>query len=126
MVVFAVNSFLSTSPAPLAAVKTFIGAVERSDYEIAHELLHTDLRQEQTLDEFRNVAPEHFKIFGEANRRWSTEAESSRANIEGRLTTENGEEASVTFQLVEQNGDWLIIGYRLASASGITEAGTLQ
>lgn len=126
VVVVAVNYFLPTPPAPLAVAKRFIGAVEQSDYDAAHELLHTDLRQQQSLSEFTSVAEEHFTIVGEANGRWSTEAESGRAKIEGRLTTENGEEASITFQLVEQNGDWLIVGYRLIGESGIAESGTLQ
>lgn len=115
--------FLSSSPAPLAAVKTFFSAVERRDYETAYALFHSDLAQKQSLEEFTDVAKTHFSVFDAAYRRWSTDVEAGSATVEGRLTTQNGSEATVSIQLVEQEGDWQIVGYQIRGESSSVEVG---
>ena len=124
-VYIAVNYFLSTPPAPLATVKAFFGAVERSDYEIAYELFHSDLRDIQAIDEFTVIVKDHSSSFDSGHRQWSTNAEDGSAKVEGQLTTQNGSEASVLFRLVEQDGDWQIMGYRMQGESRIFEVGIL-
>ena len=112
-------------PAPLAAVKTFFGAVERHDYEIAYELFHSDLCQFQTFEEFTSVAKMHSSTFEADYRLWSTDVEAGSATVEGQLTMLNGGEAEVLFLLVEQNGEWQIVGYLIRDESGSVDVGLL-
>ena len=114
---------LTSSPAPLAAVKAFFGAVEQPDYETAYALFLSDLRQRLSYKEFTTVARTHVSAFDAAYRQWSTDMEASSATVEGQLTTREGSETTIFFRLVAKKGDWQIVGYLIQDESGSVEAG---
>ncbi len=121
--ILAVGCLQGSTPAPLAAVKAFFGAIERRDYDTAYELFHSDLRQLQSFEEFTSLAKTHSLTFDAGYRQWSTDTEGDSAVVEGQLTTESGYEATVSFRLVNQDGDWQIVEYQLRDESGIAQVG---
>lgn len=105
--------FLTVAPAPLSAAKTFIASVEANDFEAAYSKFHPDLRLRLSFPEFVEAWKGRSSSLNEANRSWSTDIENETAEVKGRFTTADGEEWSVVFHLIKQDGLWQIIDYEV-------------
>ena len=128
------NYLLTVTPAPLAVVKDFWGAMEfhendasqPSDYSRAYAHFKSDLQREQSLQEFQELATRHASFFRASNRRWVTNEENGTATVEGRFTSEDDVEvSSALFRLVKQNDTWKIVAYRIQDEVSGFEGGTI-
>lgn len=133
--VFVVTNFLlTTTPAPLVVVKDFWAAMEphpadgsqQSDYARAYAHFSADLRREQSLSEFQQLALQHSAFFQPTNRRWVTSDENGFAMIDGRFTTQDDVLiSSARFQLVKHQDTWEIAAFRIEGDVDGFEGGTL-
>lgn len=125
---------LTVPPSPLAVVKDFWTAMElhqndagrQSDFGRAYAHFDSDLQQEQTLEEFRELATSNSSFFRAGNRRWSTNVENETATVEGRFTIDGDVEiSSASFWLVKTNETWKIIAYRIQGELSGLAAGAI-
>ena len=136
---------LLVTPAPLAVVKDFYGALSlphgegehsgpqipdvepRIDVDAAFATFHPDLQEQQNPEEFENRATEHAVIVNEAGiRNWNTSIENDTATVEGRFTREGDVEfASGLFWLSRENDTWKIVAFRIEDELGSFVGGTI-
>lgn len=105
--------FLTVAPAPLSTVKTFIALVEANEFEAAYPEFHADLKLRRSLPEFVEAWKGRAASLNETNRFWSTDVENETAEVQGRFTTDDGEDWSAVFRLIKQDGRWQIVDYEL-------------
>ena len=138
---------LFVTPAPLAVVKDFYGALtfphgegehsgdtifEPSDVEsriyvdLALATFHPDLQEQQNLEEFEIRATEHAVIVDQTSTNWNTSVENDTAIVEGRFTREGDVEvASGRFWLSRENDTWKIVAFRIEDELGSFVGGTI-
>ena len=134
LIVAAGSYWLTAAPAPLAAVKTFYYAVDQgsdggqtaSDYQRAYAQFHPELQLSQPYQEFLDFAATHGHVFRAAHVNWSTQIEGESATVEAKIVLGAAEEgtlpederrASARFRLVEHDGKWRIVAYRITDDS---------
>ncbi len=105
--------FLTVTPAPLSAAKSFVALIETDEFEPAYSKYHADLKNQESFPEFVEVWSSRSVSLREANRSWSTDADEHTAVITGRFTVANDQSWSVAFNLVNQDDTWQIIDYDL-------------
>ena len=130
----ATNYLLTAASPPLAVVKDFWAAMEihqndagrESDFGRAYGHFDADLRREQTLQEFQELAASNSAFFRAGNRRWLTNVEDETATVEGRFTIDGDIEiASALFRLVKTNETWKIVAYRIQDELSGLAGGTI-
>ncbi len=104
---------LSSAPAPLSTVKTFVASVETNDFEAAYSTYHADLRRRQSFPEFVEAWKGRSSSLGQTSWFWSTDVEDETAEVEGRFSTAGAEDWSAVFRLIKQDDRWQIIGYEM-------------
>ena len=136
LVVAARNCMLTAAPAPLTAAKTFYYAADReseggrttADYQRAYAQFHTELQSSQPYHEFLDLATTHGHVFHAARVNWSTRIDGESATVEAQIVlaaTEEGTDpederrASARFRLVEHDGAWKIVAYRIEDDSTV-------
>ncbi len=104
---------LSSVPAPLSTVKTFVASVETNDFEVAFTMYHADLRKRQSFPEFVEAWEGRSLSLSQTNWFWSTDVGDEIAEVEGRFSTAGAEDWSAVFRLIKQDDRWQIIDYEV-------------
>ncbi len=136
---------LLVTPAPLAVVKDFYGALTlphgegehsgtqipdvepRIEVDLAFATFHPDLQEQQNPEEFENRATEHAVLTdGTGAVNWNTSIENDTATVEGRFTRDGDVEfASGLFWLSKENDTWKIVAFRIEDELGSFVGGTI-
>jgi len=115
---FGFSKFQAAMEAPRATVDEFLSAAGTGDVETAHSYFSNALKEVHPLESFREEVERNPGLFQVVD---STFTEQSRdlakATFIGTLTLESGSEVPARFVLIEEEGDWKLIEYKI----GISE-----
>lgn len=101
---------------PEEAVRNFLAAAAAGDYAKAHDHFAAPLKEQQSLDEFKNAVSEAPSLFAVTDATFNNRSvDEAGAKLSGTVTLKAGTKVPASFQLVKEGDAWKLIAYHLGS-----------
>ena len=101
---------------PEKVVHHFLAAVASGDYATAYGDFSAPLKEEQPLDAFTAVARQNATLLRVKETTFNNRSiDNDGAELAGSVTLESGTRVPASFRLVEESGQWKLLGYHIGS-----------
>ena len=101
---------------PEATVQGFLAAAAAGDFATAHGHFSEALAAKQPYDQFAAVAGQNQQLFAATDTSFNSRSiDTSGAKLSGTITLQDGTELPVSFELVQEAGQWRLIAYQIGS-----------
>jgi len=114
LVVVLYFAVMAATEAPEKAVNEFLAAAGSGDVDGAHEYFSAALKEVQPLEDFRAVVEQNPQLFKVTETTFTERSRDlAKATFRGTVKLENGTELPAEFILIEEDGAWKLITYRI-------------
>ena len=101
---------------PEETIQGFLGAAAAGDFASAHGYFSAALQAKQPYDQFAAVAGQNQHLFAATDTSFNSRSiDLSGAKLAGSITLQDGSELPVSFELVQEGGQWRLIAYQIGS-----------